>query len=72
MRTPRFLYVEYRDGEREFYDLKRDPYELHNVVGSLTPAQLAQLHAELMRLEHCHTGPACWAAGHVGEVTAGA
>ena len=25
MRTPRFLYVEYNDGEREFYDLRTDP-----------------------------------------------
>jgi arylsulfatase A-like enzyme len=67
MRTHRFLYVEYADGEREFYDLVNDPYELHNIVGTLTPAELARLHAELMKLEHCHTGTACWAAMHVDK-----
>jgi arylsulfatase A-like enzyme len=65
MRTHRFLYVEYADGEREFYDLVDDPYELHNIIGTLTPAQLALLHAELLRLENCHTGATCWAAMHV-------
>ena len=65
MRTPNFLYVEYRDDEREFYDLRTDPYELHNVVSSLSATQLAQLHDELSALENCHTGDACWAAGHV-------
>ena len=33
MRTQQFLYVEYADGEREFYDLRRDPFELHNIAG---------------------------------------
>jgi arylsulfatase A-like enzyme len=66
MRTRRFLYVEYIDGEREFYDLRRDPYELHNLAAGLSPAQLTALHAQLARLEDCHGAAACWAAGHVG------
>jgi hypothetical protein len=65
MRTERFLYVEYQDGEREFYDLANDPDELDNLVWSLTTSQLTQLHDELISLENCHTGPACWAAMHV-------
>jgi N-acetylglucosamine-6-sulfatase len=65
MRTPGFIYVEYRDDEREFYDLRTDPYELHNVVSSLSATQLAHLHDELTALENCHTGDACWAASHV-------
>lgn len=65
MRTPGFLYVEYKDGEREFYDLRNDPYELHNLAASLSTGQLSRLHRELMRLEHCHTGSSCWAAEHV-------
>jgi N-acetylglucosamine-6-sulfatase len=28
MRTPYYLYVEYADGEREFYDLRTDPFQL--------------------------------------------
>jgi hypothetical protein len=68
MRTRRFLYVEYADGEREFYDLATDPYELHSLAASLTPVVLAGLHAELASLENCHTGSACWAAMHVARV----
>jgi len=65
MRTPRFLYVEYKDGEREFYDLQSDPYELDNLAASLSENDLAMLHAELGRLEDCHGTASCWAAGHV-------
>ena len=36
MRTKRFLYVEYADGEREFYDLRTDPYEIDNLAGGLS------------------------------------
>ncbi len=65
MRDPDFLYVEYRDGEREFYDLRTDPYELDNLAGSLSPEELETLHADLTRLEDCHGAAACWAAGHL-------
>ena len=65
MRTNEFLYVEYADGEREFYDLRTDPFELHNVADRLTRRQLSRLHAELRRLERCHGGKTCWRAMHV-------
>ena len=65
MRTHDLLYVEYNDGEREFYNLNTDPFELHNLAGSLTSSQLAVLHGDLLAIEHCHSGPACWAAMHV-------
>ena len=31
VRTPRWLYVEYRAGARELHDLKRDPNELRSL-----------------------------------------
>jgi len=65
MRTNAFLYVEYADAEREFYDLRSDPFELHNIAGRLTLRQLSRLHAELGALERCHGGNACWRATHV-------
>ena len=65
MRTDSFLYAEYADGEREFYDLRADPFELHNVAGDLTSRQLSRLHAALRALERCHGGRACWKAMHV-------
>jgi N-acetylglucosamine-6-sulfatase len=70
MRTPDFLYVEYFDGELEYYDLHTDPFELNNLAPLLGQPQLAQLHSELQALENCHGGPACWAAGHVPAVPA--
>ena len=71
MRTDRYLYVEYSDGERELYSLRRDPFELHNRAGSLSAIQLAELHDDLARLENCHTGAECWAAAHVAPLTPG-
>jgi arylsulfatase A-like enzyme len=68
MRAPTFLYVEYRDGERELYDLRRDPFELHNVAWRLSWPERAQLHRELGALEHCHGTQACWAAMHVAPL----
>ena len=65
MRTSTFLYVEYADGEREFYDLRRDPFELHNRADRLTRSQLALLHGELVRMKRCHRGRSCWNAMHV-------
>ena len=53
VRTARYLYVEYSTGERELYDLKVDPYELHNIVTTASPSLVAALSHELAALEHC-------------------
>jgi arylsulfatase A-like enzyme len=71
IRTPDILYVEYKNGQRELYDLRTDPWELHNLVSTISPAELAQLHADLLALEHCHTGSTCWAAAHIDPTVAG-
>ncbi len=59
LRTQRYKYVEYTDGERELYDLKRDPGELHNRYGDprLKTVQ-AYLARRLVSARHC-TGSAC-------------
>lgn len=59
IRTTDELYVEYKDGEREFYDLRTDPYELNNTVATLAPARLAQLQQILRSLRTCHGSRAC-------------
>jgi N-acetylglucosamine-6-sulfatase len=69
MRTNDFLYVEYVDGEREFYDLKSDPFELHNLAPLLSPVTLAQLHLDLLTMADCHDGGACWSAMHIAPLT---
>lgn len=40
IRTDRWKYVEYENGDRELYDLSADPYEMTNVVASPQHAQV--------------------------------
>lgn len=49
-----YKYIEWPSGEKELYDITKDPYELNNVVrvGNLSPIR-AFLHAQLVRLEAC-------------------
>jgi arylsulfatase A-like enzyme len=68
MRTQDYLYVQYTDGEHEFYDLRSDPFELNNIFHTLNVRQRRQLHFELRAMQHCHTGPACWSAMHVAPL----
>ena len=57
-----FTYVEYNNGEREYYDRRTDPYELDNTVGDLSPQRLAELHSVVTALATCHGAEQCWAA----------
>jgi N-acetylglucosamine-6-sulfatase len=62
IRTPQSLYVEYATGEREYYDLRRDPFELRNVAAALSPAHARGLHRTLSGIEACHGSRSCWRA----------
>jgi arylsulfatase A-like enzyme len=62
IRTHGSLYVEYATGEREYYDLRRDPFELDNIVAALAPQRLRRLHRTLIAIERCHGARACWRA----------
>jgi N-acetylglucosamine-6-sulfatase len=53
------VYVEYVDGEREYYNTKADPDELKNVYSLLSPATKTLLTNELATLKSCHGGAAC-------------
>jgi N-acetylglucosamine-6-sulfatase len=64
LRTRTSLYVEYVTGEREYYDLLSDPFELHNIAAHLAPAHLRRLHRALVAMESCHGQRACWRAQH--------
>jgi N-acetylglucosamine-6-sulfatase len=66
IRTPYALYVEYLNGEREFYDLKRDPEQTTNAYWQLSPARLARLESTLNRLRQCRGRASCWAAATEG------
>jgi arylsulfatase A-like enzyme len=58
LRTKTDLYVEYVDGEREWYDLTADPNQLHNRYNELTQDGRDGLHNRLVELEACH-GAGC-------------
>lgn len=62
LRLPGALYVEYADGEREYYDLTTDPNELDNVYSSLPAGRKDGLHKELLAAEDCHGAKQCAAA----------
>ena len=66
LRTSSSTYVEYVDNELEYYNLKKDPYELYNSAKRLAPLKVGDLHAQLVVLSSCHGAVSCWTAagGH--------
>jgi N-acetylglucosamine-6-sulfatase len=62
IRTGDAVYVEYRSGQREYYDLRRDKNELHNTYAKLGHADRSNLHAALTASRRCHGGGDCSAA----------
>jgi N-acetylglucosamine-6-sulfatase len=53
IRTKDAVYVEYADGEREYYNLRRDPNELTNTYGKLSAAHRNKLATILHALKKC-------------------
>ena len=67
VRTARWKYVRYVDGDAELYDLDHDPNELHNVYGkpryAAVQAELARLWKQYRGLRRCELpGPAAGVA----------
>jgi arylsulfatase A-like enzyme len=59
IRTHRYIYAQYKTGERELYDLRRDPFELHSRHKDPGYASIeAELAARLDRLKNC-AGAGC-------------
>ncbi len=53
LRTNRYLYVEYKTGEHELYDLRKDPRELNNMYATAPPELKQRLDAQLDALRQC-------------------
>ena len=62
VRTANAVYVEYDNGDREYYNVADDPYELHNLAATASPATLAPLQTMLHALETCQGAASCQAA----------
>jgi arylsulfatase A-like enzyme len=61
IRTDRYIYVEYVSGDRQLYDLRADPDQLHNIVGTADPKIVRDLAKQLSALKSCK-GEGCRAA----------
>ncbi len=49
LRTPKFLYVEYKDGFQEYYDLEKDPAQIENIANQMDAQKLEYLSAWLAK-----------------------
>ena len=58
LRSKNELYVEYATGEKEYYDLVRDPYQMENSASGLDAPALARLHGRISALKDCR-GQTC-------------
>ena len=58
VRTPTMKYVEYGTGEREVYDLRRDPDELNNLAAHSDPGWLGRMSSLARALGAC-SGDGC-------------
>jgi len=63
------VYVRYDTGEREYYDLRSDPYQLDNAIGTLPATDEARLAAWLAAMRAC-AGDACRVIEAAGPDTA--
>jgi N-acetylglucosamine-6-sulfatase len=50
LRTEHEVYVEWKSGPRELYDLRTDPYQLQNIYATADPGHVADLSARLAEL----------------------
>ena len=53
LRTEKYTYVEFLNGDIELYDLQNDPYELNNIAAGTGSKLLDKLHAWLVLLKDC-------------------
>jgi N-acetylglucosamine-6-sulfatase len=53
IRTRKYTYATYYDGERELYDLEKDPYQLQNIEAAADPALIEALNIRLNQLSVC-------------------
>ena len=47
------VYIEYVSGEKEYYDLTKDPYQMDNRAASLSPESAARMSASVAALKTC-------------------
>ncbi len=58
VRTKTHTYVRWATGDRELYDLRKDPYQLENIYETADPSLIASLKSRLRALQDC-AGTTC-------------
>jgi arylsulfatase A-like enzyme len=58
LRTAKYTYVEYETGEKELYDLAKDPYQLNSIAKSANADLLKELSIRLAEMMKC-AGETC-------------
>lgn len=58
LRTSTYKFVEYANGELEYYDLVEDPFELENLAGMLNAERVQRLRERLQAMSTC-SGRGC-------------
>ncbi|HWS81754.1 MAG TPA: sulfatase [Rubrobacter sp.] len=53
LRTNNYLYVDYKTGEHELYDLRKDPHQLDNIYATAPPEITQRLETQLDALRQC-------------------
>jgi hypothetical protein len=64
VRSNQHLFVEYESGERELYDLHKDPDELHNIVKEAAPDLVKGLSSWIDHVARC-AGANCQTAENI-------
>jgi len=58
VRTKNYMYAEFLNGDKELYDLRKDPLELNNMYRNADPGLVSSLQAMLAKLRMC-AGESC-------------
>ena len=53
IRTEQYLFVVYRGGKRELYDLAADPNEMNKIASTADPTLMANLNSQLQAIRAC-------------------
>jgi N-acetylglucosamine-6-sulfatase len=62
LRTASSVFVQYNDGETEYYDHASDPYEQTNSIATLGASQRQSFEAKIDSIKNCHSSAQCWEA----------
>ena len=62
IRTGNGTYVEYSNGDLEYYNLRKDKFQLSNTANSLSRVARGNLHAQLSAISDCSGLASCWTA----------